>query len=193
MGSWITLIGSIVIGSLILLSVQQFSQEVSRDIYADTLDNIAYSNLDELKRIIEYDFSRIGLGVNDPSQAVLTNATATDITFRMDSDSNGVLETMRYYLSTTTDAAAAATPNPNDKALYRVVNGGTPAIVSTGLTDFKIQYYNSAGSETTNLSSIRTLVVSLTLESNYASFASSNEYPKLIWHQRFTPPSLVVY
>jgi len=193
MGSWIALIGSIVIGSLILLSVQQFNQDVSRDIYCDTLDNIAYGNLDELKRVIEYDFSRIGLGVNDPSQAVLTNAAATDITFRLDSDSNGVLETMRYYLSTTTDVAAAATANPNDKVLYRVVNGGTPAIVSAGLTDYRIQYFNSAGSETANLTAIRTLVVSLTLESNYASYASSNEYPKLIWHQRFTPPSLVVY
>jgi hypothetical protein len=153
---------------------------------------MAYDNLDELKEIIEYDFSRIGLGVNDPSQVVLTNIDSTDITFMLDSDSNGVLETMRYYIGPTTDAAAGGTPNPNDHALYRVVNGGASNSISSGLTVFKIQYFDAEGNETTDTGDIRTLVVSLTLESSYISFAEDNEYPKLVWQGRFTPPSLVV-
>jgi hypothetical protein len=187
------LIGSILIGGLILVSFQQFSQDFSHEMYRDTLDNVAYGNLDNLKQIIEYDFSRIGLGANDPQIEVLTNADTTDCTFRLDSDGNGTLETMRYYLSATTAAAAAATENPHDKALYRVINGGTPRALSAGLTDFKIQYFDSGGNETTDVAEIRTLVVSLTLESNYASFTDDNEYPKLVWQERFTPPSLVVH
>jgi hypothetical protein len=187
MGSWITLIGSIVIGGLVLLSFQSFSNDVNREAYIETMDHIAYGNMDETKRLIEYDFSRIGLGMNDPSVAAFTQATATDVTFKMDSDGNGAAETVRYYLSTT--AAASATENPNDKFLMRKINNGTAQTMATGLTDFKIQYFDARGNETATLAAIRTLVVSLTMESDYGADA---DYPKLLWQGRFTPPSLVV-
>jgi len=192
MGSMLALIVSIMLGGMILVSFQQFNRDFSEDIYRDTLDKVASDNLDNLQQIIEYDFSRIGIGVNDPAQAVLTNADSTDFTYWADSDGNGTLETIRYYLGATTAAVAAATANPNDMVLYRVVNGGTPAPVSTGLTDFKIQFFDSGGNETADLSAIRTLIVSLSLESDYAAFAEDNAYPKLLWQERFTPPSLVV-
>lgn len=187
MGSWIALIASTVIGSLVLLSFQRFNSDVSREAYIETLGHMAYGNLDETKRLIEYDFSRIGLGLNDPSVAIFTQAAATDVTFKMDSDGNGVAETMRYYLSTT--AAASVTENPNDKLLLRQTNGGTAQTMASGLTDFKIQYFDANGNETADLAAIRTLVVSLTMESKYRSDA---DYPKLLWQGRFTPPSLVV-
>jgi len=187
MGSWIALIASTVIGSLVLLSFQRFNNDVNREAYIETLDHLAYSNLDETTSLIEYDFSRIGLGMNDPAVAAFTQATAADVTFNMDSDGNGVAETMRYYLSSTN--AASATSNPNDKFLLRQINGGAAHNMAAGLTGFKIQYFDAAGNETANLSAIRTLVVSLTLESNYGSDA---DYPKLLWQGRFTPPSLVV-
>lgn len=189
MGSWITLIGSIVIGSMVLLSFQRFNNDVSRDTYIQTLDYIAYNNLDEVKSVVEYDFSRIGLGINDPRENVVTEAAATAVTFKLDSDGNGTLETMRYYLSNTTDSNALQTENPNDKILYRVVNGGSPQIVASGLTAFKIQYFNSDGAETATLPAIRTFVVSMTVESDYGADA---DYPKLFWQGRITPPSLVM-
>lgn len=187
MGSWIALIASTVIGSLVLLSFQRFNNDVNREAYIDTLGHVAYANMDETKRLIEYDFTRIGLGMNDPAVATFTQAAATDVTFKMDSDGNGVAETMRYYLSTT--AAASGTANPNDKLLLRQINGGTAQTMASGLTDFKIQYFDAAGNETADLSAIRTLVVSLTLESDYGA---DTDYPKLVWQGRFTPPSLVV-
>jgi hypothetical protein len=189
MGSWITLIGSIVIGGLVLLSFQRFNNDVNRDTVIQALDHIAYNNLDEVKSVIEYDFSRIGMSINDPAQAIFTEADPTEVTFNLDSDSNGVQETMRYYLSATTETNALKTANPNDKVLYRVVNSGTPQIVASGLTAFTIQYFNSAGTETATLSAIRTLVVSLTVESDYGADAG---YPKLFWQGRITPPSLVM-
>lgn len=187
MGSWIALIASTVIGSLVLLSFQRFNNDVRREAYIETLGHMAYGNLDETKRLIEYDFSRIGLGLNDPAAAAFTQAAAADVTFKMDGDGNGVAETLRYYLSTT--AAASATENPHDKFLLRQTNGGTAVIMATGLTNFKIQYFDAAGNETADLAAIRSLVVSLTLESNYGADA---DYPKLLWQGRFTPPSLVV-
>ncbi|MGH7600224.1 MAG: hypothetical protein ACREOI_28040 [bacterium] len=186
MGSWIALIASTVIGSLVLLSFQRFSNDVRREAYVETLDHLAYGNLDESKRLLEADFMRIGLGMNDPTVAAFTQATATDVTFKMDSDGNGVPETMRYYLSTT--AAAGATKNPNDKFLMRQINGGTAQIRATGLTSFNIQYFDAAGNATAVLGAIRMLVVSLTMGSNFGADA---DYPKLLWQGRFTPPGLV--
>lgn len=189
MGSWIALIASTVIGSLVLMSFQRFNNDVNRDTMIETLDHIAYNNLDEVKSVIEYDFSRIGLGINDPMVAIFTETDPTEVTFKLDSDSNGTLETMRYYLSTTTETNALKTANPNDKVLYRVVNGGAPQIVANGLTAFKIQYFNSDGAETATMSAIRALVVSMTVESN---FGADTAYPKLFWQGRITPPSLVM-
>jgi hypothetical protein len=196
MGSWIALIASTVIGSMVLLSFQRFNNDVSREAMIDTLDHIAYGNMDETKRLIEYDFSRIGLGMNDPSVAAFTEAKAADVTFILDSDGNGVAETMRYYLSTTADASA--TENPNDKLLLRQIDGGAAQVMASGLTAFRIQYYDTAGDSlndaagtvaAANLPTIKTLAVSLTMESDYGA---DTDYPKLLWQGRFTPPSLVV-
>ncbi|MDZ7300898.1 MAG: hypothetical protein ONB44_02015 [candidate division KSB1 bacterium] len=186
MHSWITLIASIVIGGLVLMSFGQFNNDVTRDLYLDTLDNNAYGNLDEVVRLIEYDFSRIGLGINDPKQAVLIQVDSTDLRYNLDSDGNGVIETMRYYLGSTSEANS--TQNPRDRYLYRVVNG-TSQIISSGLTDFKIRYYDAAGNASTNLSAIRTFVVTVTMESE---MLYDNQYPKMFWTGRITPPSLML-
>jgi hypothetical protein len=141
MGSWIALLASVMIGGMVLVSFQQFNSDVSRDMYVDTLDHIAYNNLDEVKQLIEYDFMRIGLGVNDAQKAIVINADTTDVTFVMDSDGNGTSETYHYYLSTIT--AASGTKNPNDKFLLRQItdgiNVGPVQTMATGLTDFRLQ------------------------------------------------------
>jgi hypothetical protein len=186
MGSWLALITSTFIGGMILLSFNRFSSDISRDTYVQTLDQIAYEQMDELARLIDYDFSRIGFGINDPSQAILIQASATDLRFNIDSNGDGVLETMRYFLGDST--TAAFTSNPRDRMLFRVVNSGTPQGVSSGLTQFTIRYFDAAGNETANLNLIRTFEVNLTMESE---IIYENQYPKMFWRGRFTPPSLV--
>lgn len=188
MGSWISLLASAVIGSLVLLSFQQFTNDVSQDSYDNTMSHITYGNLDEVKQLIEYDFSRIGLGVNDPDQAIIISADSTDLRYVMDSDSNGVLESMRYYLSNT--AAANYTPNPHDRALYRVVNGGAAQTISTGLTDFKIRYFDAGGNATTTPAEVRSLSISLEFANPYDA---TNQYPEMVWRGRVTPPSLILH
>jgi hypothetical protein len=188
MGSWIALVGSFVIGGMVLLRVWQFHHDFSRDQYLDTIEHIAYSNLDEVVRLIEYDFSRIGLGINDPKQSILTLADSTDLRFYLDADGNGTLETLRYYLSDT--IAAAITDNPRDRILYRVVNGGTPERISTGLTGFMIKYYDAAGNKSSDLQKIKTFIVRLEMESD---IIYDGRYPRLIWEGKITPPNLVTH
>lgn len=188
MGSWLSLVASIVIGGMVLVSFQQFSNDVNDDSWRDAFDHIAYGDMDAVVQLIDSDFSRIGLGLNDPSQAAITLANASEVRYNLDSDGNGVIETMRYYLSTTSDQIAKSTPNPSDKALYRVVNGGTPECISTGVREFRVLYYDSTGNAAGSLVAIRTLVVSLTVEGYYDA---DGQYPKFVWLGRFTPPSLI--
>jgi hypothetical protein len=188
MGSWIALVGSIIIGGLILMSFQEFQGDVTRDLYVNTIENMTYNNLDGVTSLVEYDFSRIGAGINDPSAAVVTQADSAEVRYRLDSDGNGVPENMRYYLSSV--SAAAMTPNPNDRLLLRQFNGGTPDTVAAGVRNFKIAYYDSVGSVPATNFAIRTFVVTLTLES---AFGYDNQYPRFVWQKRITPTSLVIY
>jgi hypothetical protein len=182
------LIASSVIGGLMLMSFTRFSNDLSRDAFLDTLDNAAYHNLAEIVEIIEADLSRIGLGINDPTQAVFIQAGATDLRFYLDGNGDGVIDSIRYYLGDVT--SAASTENPNDKILYRVVNNGPPEAISAGLTDFDIEYYDGAGNVAGSLSQIRTFEVSLELESGQLY---DQQGPKMVWQGKFTPPNLVTH
>ncbi|MDZ7344913.1 MAG: hypothetical protein ONA90_10425, partial [candidate division KSB1 bacterium] len=93
---------------------------------------------------------------------------------------------IRYFWGDST--SAAATDNPRDRVLFRVVNGGANEPISAGLTDFKIKYYSALGTQTTNPDSIRTLEVNLAMESD---IMYDTQYPKLFWHGKITPPGLV--
>jgi hypothetical protein len=187
MQSWIALIASAVIGSLVLLSFGRFSNDVTRDMYLDTLDNATYGTMDNTARVIDYDLSRIGQGVNDPTISIITQADSTDLRYVMDSDSNGALENVRYYLSTA--AAASSSPNPNDRFLYRVIDGNSQ-VLTAGISSFKIKYYDGSGGTAATPSDIRTLEVHLEIENE---IGYDNQYPKVIWQGKITPPSLVTF
>ena len=131
---------------------------------------------------------RIGLGINDPKQAVIDEADSTSFRFYLETNGDAVPESIRYYLGDST--SAAMTENPNDKALYRVVNGGASDVIATGLTDFNIKYYTTLGNQTTDMDSIRTFEVSLTMEGD---IIYNNQYHKLSWRGRITPPGLVTH
>ena len=191
MGSWIALVGSAVIGGLALLSFIRFNNDLSKDMYLQMLENSTYINITEVASIIETDFSQMGLGINDPTQDVFISADSTDIRFFADIDNDGSPDTMRYYMGTL--ASASGTDNPHDKVLYRVAGGAPEEGISTGLTDFKVQYYDMAGNEVTNyqlanLRQVKTLAVNLKFESwtNY-----DNQYAQRIWQGKITPPNLV--
>ena len=185
MTSWIAMIGSAVIGSLLLMSFLRYGNEVTRDAYLNTLEHVAYQNLADATDAIEYELSLIGAGVNDPSIYPILSADSSEITFCWDPNVTGTIDTVKYHLSTT--AALSATENPNGRFLYRTVNGGSPVVLAAGLTEFKIRYFNSMGYETSTLSAIRIIEFEMATES---SFNFDANYSRLVWHGKVTPPNL---
>ncbi|RMD98514.1 MAG: hypothetical protein D6814_07425 [Calditrichaeota bacterium] len=186
MGSWTALISSALIGTLVLLSLMQFNQDVSADLNLDMLEHVTYNEMAETVDILKFDLNRIGLGINDPSEPKITLADSTALAFWLDIEGDGIVDSIRYVLGDLN--SASATENPRDRILYRVVNSGAAESVSSGLTSLTFKYYDNLGNETSDPSLIRTVEVSLTFES---TIIYDGRFARLAWQGKISPPNLV--
>jgi len=186
MGSWTALVASALIGALVLLSVIRFNEDVTEDMYLDMMEHVAHEQLMETVRVLEYDFSRIGLGINDPTEPVITRADSVSFTFHLDYDGNGIIDSVRYYLGDLN--SAANTENPRDRVLFRVENGGPPTPVSSGLTEFHLEYFDAQGNPAASLDQITTIVLDIACES---TVIYDGRFARQAWQGRFSPQTLV--
>jgi hypothetical protein len=146
------LIGSsMVFGSLFLITLR-LNYSTSENLQDYRGDLIVQENLVAVTQLLEFDFRKIGYCkdyTKIPSATLaIRYADTSDITFWTDmavSSSNlagdGNLDSIRYFVSSTNELSA--TPNPNDRLLYRGTNDQTPIGVNMGVTIFKIQYYDA--------------------------------------------------
>ncbi len=184
MDSNLTLIGSIVIGGIFLLGLLSFHGGVVDYSHNRMFELLAQETAASFMEIITHDFQRIGSGVSSPALAILA-ADTSSITFLGDIDDDGVAETVRYALSNT--AAAAATENPNDRILYRIVNSDTTIGEPAGVRRFRLTLLNRTGGTTTNVMNVHMTHVLLTVES---TIQYDGSYARAIWEKRMTPKSL---
>ena len=161
------ILGSMIIGGILLLTLFQMNDNATKNTYNFSGELIVQQNLVTTVEVLEYDFRKIGY-CEDPSQlpfperdAVLFADTSkirflTDVMESPydDPHGDGTLDVIEYYLGPTSELLG--TPNPNDRMLYRVVNGGTPRSVNLGITRFRIRYFrdSSTASGSTTLAEI---------------------------------------
>lgn len=194
MSVYLDLIGSFIIGGMLLLAILNLNGTLIDSSYQNTFDLIVQENLASLVRLIGYDFRKIGFGVSDPATAILL-ADSTRITFQADIDQDGDVDTLRYYTSEPT--AATSTPNPEDRLLYRVVNSEPAEGDAWGVTEFKLRYFDTNGSETGDLGSIRAIEVSLTVQGAYpygkivVEDVEKDRYSLAAWEATFWPRNLI--
>ncbi len=187
MDSTITLMGSIVIGALFMLSVMTFYDDVIEHQNVRMQEMWTQESMASVAEIIDYDFRKIGSGVANASQAIVSISDSTDITFLADIDNDAVAETVRYYLS---DADQAPnTENPNDKILYRIVNGTTTINTSAGVTQFSVKLYDWTGSATTELNDVAIIDIFLEVQSEFQY--GDVGYPVARWQKRVTPVNII--
>lgn len=145
------IITSTIIASLLLLMALRLNWQAveTNAIYQDNLN--LQQGLVALVDIIESDFRKIGYckdytKITPPNIAIVT-ADSNSIKFLTDIPSSptdlgdGIVDTIYYYLGT----AAINPNNPNERALYRVVNGQSTAGWSLGVTRFGMRYYDALG------------------------------------------------
>jgi len=143
----IDILGSMVIGSLLLFNLLSVYHSTSDSSFVYNNDYIIQKNLKEVCELLEYDFRKIAYcadatKIPNPAKAILT-ADSNRIIFLTDIQSDGILDTMKYYLGSTSELSG--TPNPRDRKLHRVVNGKQPKGSNMGVTAFRLSYYNVQG------------------------------------------------
>ncbi len=188
MDSHISLIGSIVIGTLLLFSVLSFQSDVRQHSFEYSNDLIVQQTAMNVIELLEWDFRQIGFGVTFPPLAVFA---LDSITFYADLWADGIMDTVNYRLSDVSEASG--TTNPNDKIFYRWSNSEPQIDAALGVTNFQLRFFDASGDTTSNQVEIRTIEVTLEFESTEPYFDKmTNEarYAHFYWREKITPMNL---
>ena len=175
-------IGSIVIGSIIVGAMLSFYSMVGETSLTQNAAAVESSNANSLTQILEYDIRQLGYRVQDSIK--ITRADTNQIIFRGDFDDNGTVDSMKYYLGSTKSPNSA---NPRAKMLYRVLNNQTPRSVDGGVTKFRLWYYDASGSPTSQLQSIRTIKIGVSLQT---TLQDDSVNAGMYWEKMFRPMNL---
>ena len=150
------IVGSIIIGGILLLTLFRMNDNATRNTYNFSGELIVQQNLVTTVEVLEYDFRKIGycedpFKLPHPEENAILYADTSTIKFLTDimttpygstnPSGDGLLDTMEYYLGPVSDLPG--TPNPNDRMLYRIVNG-IPSGINLGITQFRIRYYRDS-------------------------------------------------
>ncbi len=180
------IIGSVVIGGLIMLILFRLSDAASQNTYNNSQELSVQTDLTAIVEILENDFRKIGYckdytKISDPSTAIIS-ADSTSISFLTDVNNDGNVDTLHYYVGPTSELAS--TPNPNDRLLYRVIDSQTPKSINVGLTEFNLMYFDPLGDTLsfpiTSPGEIASIQISVKVEDVEAY---NNEYVSAFWRQ----------
>jgi hypothetical protein len=183
MGAILDLIGSFIVGGLLLLMILSVNNNATMFSIQNGQQLSAQENLVELAGEVDYDFRKIGYHVPIHSAAILS-CDSTSLSFLADIDDNGSIDTVTYSLGSPT--LVYGTENPRDRRLTRQVG---PSLIqnSLGLTDFKLKFYNAAGAQTWTCSVVKSVEITLAVES---PFAVDGAYAQSTWKTRIFPRNL---
>jgi hypothetical protein len=180
------ILGSMVIGSILMLSIFRVSNASTEDLYRGTGNLTAQTNLATVVQILENDFRKIGYcsdwtQIPIPTEAILY-ADSCSLRYLTDVDNNGLIDTMYYYMDYSTDIPE--TPNPRDRFLYRVVNNETPVGVNLGLTQFNMEFYNALGTKLNFPIADPREIYSMQIDISVEDVAAYDEkYQTVFWRQ----------
>ena len=141
------IIGSFIIGGFLLLIIWRLNNSATENTYVNAGELVVQKNLVEVVQLLEYDFRKIGYcndwtKIPDPSKAILV-AKPDSISFLTDVESDGVVDTIHYFLGSI--AELSSTENPRDRMLYRVINNERPNGANLGVTQFELVYFDVIG------------------------------------------------
>ncbi len=182
----IDILGSVVIGGMLLLILLRINDIAVRKSFTFTGDAILQKNLVEIVKLLEYDFRRMGYNSDwaniDPTVSAILLADSTAISFTIDGSP------VSYSVGDPSELLG--TPNPNDILLYRSENGNPPLASNLGVTRFELSYYDLWGNEiatpVVNFGTIETIQIDLVVEDVYGyedRYGEEETYTKSAWRQ----------
>ena len=185
MGVMFDIIGSIMVRTAIVLIVLRMNVSLNTMVSQTAIHASIQQGVSILRDVMTSDFDRAGLNVSPGTAFITANSSEIKFSGDIDATPNGSAETVRYYLGGTDELEN--TTNPDDRKLYRQINGGTPLNVANGVVKCVFKYYDYNGSITGSLSNIKSFSISLTLQDGSAI---EGRYPSTYWEQWFFPANL---
>lgn len=205
----IDILGSSLVGGMILLIMFKLNDASIENSYMHTGDLIVQQNLVSIVDVLNKDFSKIGYcnkweNLPDPTLAIV-NATDTSFSFLTDfvdpptyPFGDGIVDTLHYYIGRTDELSGTA--NPRDRILYRVEGGETPNGSNLGVTVFSLKYYDTAGNFLTApvlTTKISTIQIDIKIEDVYGydtdnpDKTHSEKFAHAVWKQlKIAAPNL---
>jgi hypothetical protein len=181
----IDIIGSMIIGGYLLVTVISFNSNASQNTYGYSGELIVQENIVAVVDILEYDLRRIGYcqdptKIPNPSLAILS-ADSSYIKYLADDNKDGNLDTVEYYLGTSDELSE--TPNPEDRMLFRSVNGQSLS-ANLGITVFKMTFYDVLGVQLYPPLTVPTGIASMQIDVKCENSAAFDEqYRYSFWRQ----------
>jgi hypothetical protein len=180
------IIGSMIIAGILMISIFRLQNSSTEDLYRGTGNLTAQTNLATVVQILETDFRRIGYcadwqQIPVPTESILY-ADSNSIRYLTDIDQNGLIDTMYYHFDPLTDIPS--TPNPRDRFLYRTINAEAPVDVNMGVTQFKMEFYNSLGTKLNFPIADPREIYSMQIDITVEDVAAYDEkYQTIFWRQ----------
>ena len=190
MSTIIDILGSTIIGGMLLIMALNLIDTTNTYFYGQNDDLIVQQNLTTITQILEFNLRKMGFAVPEGTSVVVT-ADSTELRYLGDVDNNWVPDTVRFYLGPTSELTSTA--NPHDQFLYRTINSlpsGGDIIGVVTLFDFA--YLDQDGlpvdtSNPINFSAIKMIRITMQVESQdvYSSDPNPNswEFRRAFWQQ----------
>ena len=186
MDTLVDIMGAVVISALVMLGIANINIYSSQVKFKSDSDIKLQQDAKTISEIIDNDMRKVGFGYSGTS---IITADSNEIKFYADIDSNGVVDTITYLLSDTSQVSY--TSNPNDRILYRVVNGDTSKGPSLGITNLRFTYKNAQGNETTVPDSIKFIKTEIWVESSTKVYDDGNDrYLFTYWELTVNPRNI---
>ncbi len=120
MGVILDIVNSIIIGGFIILMAFGILDSTNKFLYSHNDDLIVQQNLTAITSTLEYDLKKIGFAIPEHENIVLL-ADTNHMQMRGDVNRDWKADTIEYYVGKPSELAH--TQNPDDRFLYRKING----------------------------------------------------------------------
>jgi hypothetical protein len=186
----IDVMGSIIIGGIILLMLLSFNSGLMEGSAVQTFHSIVQSNLASLSDIVEYDFRKMGYRVGTVFDSAIVYADKDQIVMKGDIDNDGTVDQVSYTFDTKKKSGHV---NPRSRILYRQVNNGPVQSINIGLTRFQLAYYDTLdllikkANPVADTKTIRAIRLEMTLES---TSPYDTTYSGATWERTIAPKNL---
>lgn len=176
MNEAIDLVGSYLIGGLVLLALTGLILHFNNKAQETTLSQISQYSIVEVGKIIEHDFDNLGYGVSSGNK--ILSITSNSISFLGDMNSDGNIDTVTY----TTFQQNQGT------FLRRSLGSQSSSQLYFPIKSLTIEGIDSAGNSTSQISNIKSIL--FTLVTSEKTFSDSQTQVGSAWVRQFFPPNL---